>query len=62
MAIDFLDIQSWLEYGYKKGWVSDVFCNTHDGGPMSDEEMKEWEDGGDPCAFHVKINEEHDNL
>jgi len=22
---------------------------------MSDEEMQEWEDGGDPCTFHVRV-------
>jgi hypothetical protein len=27
--------------------------------PMSDEEMEEWEEGGDPCSFHVKIHELH---
>lgn len=57
MAVEFLDFDSWLKYGYEKEWVSDVFCNTHDGPPMNDEEMKEWEDGGDPCSFHVRINE-----
>jgi hypothetical protein len=55
MAIDFLDIQSWYEYGREKGWVSEVFCDTHEGPPLSDEEMEEWEDGGDPCSFHIKL-------
>ena len=27
--------------------------------PMSDEEMQEWDEGGDPCSFHVKVNELH---
>lgn len=57
MAIDFLDTQSWYEYGREKGWVSEVFCNTHEGPPLSDEEMEEWEDGGDPCSFHIKISD-----
>ncbi len=43
MAVDFLDFNSWMKYGYEKGWISDVFCNTHDGGPMTDEELQEWE-------------------
>lgn len=59
MALEFLDFESYLQYGYKKGWISDVFCDTHDGPPLNDEEMKEWEDGGDPCSFHVKINALH---
>jgi hypothetical protein len=51
------DFQEWLEFGHLKGWISDVFCNTHDGGPMTDEENQEWEDGGDPCMFCVRVNE-----
>jgi hypothetical protein len=26
---------------------------------MSDEEMQEWDEGGDPCSFHVRVNELH---
>ena len=48
----------WLDHGQKQGWVSDMFCNTHDGGPMTDEEMQEWDEGGDPCAFHIKVMEQ----
>lgn len=50
-----LDFNSWLKYGYEKGWASDVFCNTHEGPPINDIEMKEWEDGGDPCSFHIRL-------
>jgi hypothetical protein len=49
----------WIKFGYRKGWVSDVFCDTHDGPPLTDEEMQEWEEGGDPCSFHVKVNALH---
>jgi len=52
-----LNFDEWMKFGYDKGWVSDVFCNTHDGGPMTDEEQKEWEDGGDPCSFNVRVLE-----
>ena len=51
------DFDEWLKFGYDKGWISDVFCNTHDGGPMTDEEEKQWEDGQDPCMFVVRVNE-----
>ena len=54
---DFLEFEIWLKNGYDRGWVSDVFCNTHDVAPMSDEEMQEWEEGGDPCSFQVRINQ-----
>lgn len=56
---DFLEFEIWLKNGYDRGWISDVFCNTHDGAPMDDEEIQEWEDGGDPCSFHVKVIELH---
>ena len=56
---DFLEFEIWLKNGYDRGWISDVFCNTHDIAPMDDEEMQEWEDGGDPCSFHVKVIELH---
>jgi hypothetical protein len=56
---DFLEFEIWLKNGYDRGWISDVFCNTHDTAPMDDEEMQEWEEGGDPCSFHVKVIELH---
>jgi len=52
-----LDFDSWIKYGADSGWISDVFCNTHDGPPMSEEEMQEWDEGGDPCSFHVRVFE-----
>jgi hypothetical protein len=46
----------WLENGINRGWITDPFCNTHDGDQyMTDEEEKEWEEGGDPCQVVVKI-------
>lgn len=52
MAIDFED---WIEYGYDQGWISDVFCDTHDGTPWTDEEYQELEKGLDPCAFCIRV-------
>jgi hypothetical protein len=46
----------WLQVGVDNGWISEPFCNTHDGDPyMTEEEEKEWEDGGDPCLPVVKL-------
>jgi hypothetical protein len=54
-----LDIQEfdiWLENGINRGWITPPFCNTHDGDPyMTEEEEKDWEDGGDPCQPVVKL-------
>lgn len=52
---DSMEFQIWLENGVSRGWISKPFCETHEGGPMSDEEMEEWENGQDPCAFHIKL-------
>jgi hypothetical protein len=51
-----LGIRDWLKIGIDKGWVTEAFCNTHDGDPyMTDEEAADWEDGGDPCMHVVKF-------
>jgi hypothetical protein len=50
---DFLD---WMAFGVSQGWVTELFCNTHDGDPyMTEEEEQEWEDGGDPCLPVLKV-------
>jgi hypothetical protein len=47
----------WLTNGIERGWISDPYCHTHDGGMqyMSEEEIQEWEAGGDPCEHVVRI-------
>lgn len=63
MFEEFTDINSehqefniWLQNGVDRGWVTDPFCNTHEGDTfMTDEEMQEWEEGGDPCQVVLKI-------
>ena len=47
----------WLTSGIERGWISDPYCNTHDGGYeyMNEEEIKEWDDGGDPCCHVVRL-------
>lgn len=47
----------WLTIGIERGWISDPFCSVHDGGYeyMSEEELAEWEEGGDPCQHVVRI-------
>lgn len=41
------DFGIWLANGIDRGWVSDPYCHTHDGGYefMSEEEIEEWEAG-----------------
>ena len=52
-----MDFETWMKYGYDNNWISDVFCNTHDGGPLTDDEQQEWDEGGDPCMFCVRVME-----
>lgn len=50
------DFYTWLSKGKARGWVTDSFCNTHDGDPyMTPEEEKEWDEGGDPCMVVIKV-------
>lgn len=48
---------TWYNKGVEEGWISEPFCNTHDGGfaYMGEDEVQEWEEGGDPCATHARI-------
>jgi hypothetical protein len=56
--LDYKEFEIWLKNGIERGWVSDPFCNTHEGDPyMTEEEQKEWEEGGDPCQVVIKILE-----
>lgn len=43
----------WRDFGIKMGWISPVFCVTHDGGTeyMSEDTIAEFEEGHDPCQF-----------
>jgi hypothetical protein len=56
MSIDTKEFEIWLENGIQRGWVSQPFCNTHEGDPyMTEEEEQEWEAGGDPCQVVIKM-------
>ena len=47
----------WYNKGIKNDWITKPFCQTHDGGmeAMTEEEMQEWEDGGDPCMTVTRV-------
>ena len=48
---------AWLKNGVENNWITDPFCQTHDGGyeHMTDDERQEWEDGGDPCMTVTRV-------
>jgi hypothetical protein len=55
---NYKEFEIWLENGIERGWVTEPFCNTHEGDPfMTEEEQEEWEAGGDPCQVVIKIKE-----
>ena len=55
---EYKEFEIWLDNGIDRGWITEPFCNTHDGDPyMTEEEMQEWSDGGDPCQEVFKIKE-----
>lgn len=50
------EFEIWLQNGIERGWVTEPFCNTHEGDPyMTEEEEQEWDQGGDPCQVVIKI-------
>jgi hypothetical protein len=53
---DYKEFEIWIENGIERGWITEPFCNTHDGDPyMSEEELEEWDQGGDPCQVVIRI-------
>jgi hypothetical protein len=47
----------WVEEGYIRGWIGAPVCNTHDGTPISEEELAEFDEGGDPCVHVLRLYE-----
>jgi len=50
-----MTFEEWLDHGIKNGYCTEQFCNTHDGGPLTEKEMRIWDEGGDPCSHHVRL-------
>ena len=50
----------WMAFGIFKGWCGPPVCYTHDGFPMTEEEIQEFETG-DPCVHMIRlyIDDEH---
>lgn len=47
----------WLKIGRENGWISDPYCDRHEGITMTDEEMERWELDEDECLFAVRLYE-----
>jgi hypothetical protein len=51
-----MDFNDWLKIGRDNAWVSATVCDTHEGLPMSEAEVKEFEEG-DPCIHALRLYE-----
>lgn len=49
------DFWAWLAVGVEKGWVAEGVCQTHNVVPMTEEEVADFEEGGDPCIPVVRV-------
>lgn len=52
-----MDYEEWFSIGREQGFISPAICSTHDGTPMSDDEMNEFENGDDPCIHILRLYE-----
>lgn len=50
-----MTFDAWLRHGLEHGWISDPFCITHDGAPMTAFEQAEMEEWDDPCLAAVRL-------
>jgi len=50
-----MTFDEWLQYGLTQGWCGPSVCETHDGVPMSESEIDEYNDGGDPCIHIIRL-------
>ena len=51
------ELRDWLKVGIKKGWISEPYCDTHDGGEkyQTEYEKEQWEEGFDPCQTVIRM-------
>lgn len=58
-----MDFEDWLSIGREHGFISRPVCSTHEGIPMSDEEVAMWDEGDDTCIHILRLyqdNSQHD--
>jgi hypothetical protein len=50
--------EQWLQEGISLGVCGPPICYPHDGLPLTEQEDKEFEDGGDPCVYILRLYED----
>lgn len=53
-----MDQYEWIMYGVDKGFCTMPVCDFHDGVPMTDEEMEEYDEHGDVCIPVLRLWEQ----
>lgn len=53
-----MTFDDWYQAGLDNGWCGPIVCATHDGVPSTLFEDEEWSEGGDPCAWIIRIYED----
>lgn len=49
-----MEFEDWLLIGLQAGFCGPAVCSTHDGIPLSDDEVDEF-DEGDPCVHIIRL-------
>lgn len=56
-----MDLEQWMEYGWQRGYCGPPVCYTHDGIPLSGEEIElDEEYGGDYCVHVLRLYDGYD--
>lgn len=50
-----MDFAEWLDLGERLGYVIERFCAMHDGLPMDEGEMTQFEEGFDSCIAAIRV-------
>jgi hypothetical protein len=53
-----ISFDDWVKEGYSRGWIGPPICQTHDGIPMTEQEDKDFDEGGDPCVHVIRLYED----
>jgi len=52
-----MSVQEWLQEGFDKGYCSDIACETHEADYYTEDEIKEFNSGEDPCIYVVRLKD-----
>lgn len=53
-----MDFNEWMSIGVKNNWAGVPVCYTHDGVPLSEEELNSFEQDDDVCIHIIRLYED----